>query len=99
MTNETNDPVVPVTEDEAVPIETLRKIRADRRAQRKRRMARALRKILLTMEQGEPATRLARLHADNAARCSCWLCRPFRVWRQLDWREQRQKVRDRDFDE
>lgn len=99
MANDVSGPDQSVNAVEDVPIETLRKIRADRRAHRKRRIARALRKILLTMERGELASRLARRHADNATLCSCWLCSPYKVWRQLDWRELRQKVRDRDFEE
>jgi hypothetical protein len=86
-------------DDDMVPLESLRRIRADRRAHRRRRVARVLRKILLTMPKGELATRMAKLHADNPARCSCWLCRPYRLWRQLDWREQRQREKERDTGE
>jgi hypothetical protein len=38
-------------------------------------------------------------HADTMTLCSCWLCRPYRVFRHPDLREQKQRLREMDFED
>lgn len=85
-----------MNDDALTPAETLRKKRADRRARRKAMLRRALRKARMMNFAPALAAHWACRAADNLTSCSCWLCRPCKGWRQQDWREKRQKVRDGD---
>lgn len=88
-----------MSEDELVPAESLRSQRADRRAKRKRRLLRAFRVARVFSYSPAKAEVWARRHADTMTLCSCWLCRPYRVFRPLDLREQKQRLREMDFAE
>ena len=76
-----------MSEDELVPVESLRSQRADRRASRKRRLRRALRVARVFRFSPTKAEVWAQRHADTMTRCSCWLCRPYRVFRDPDLRD------------
>jgi hypothetical protein len=83
-----------MNDEEPNPAPYLRKRRAERRAQRKHAVARALRVARLFGIPPCHAEAWAKHNADNLKMCSCWMCGHVRKWFGPPVREIRRSLAD-----